>query len=114
MRGLGSDDEEFDLNRFRARGSFFYLRGSIAHTHDLPAGLQMFGKVQGQVTGQPLVNSEQLAGGGLATVRGYLEAEAIGDNGVFGSLNCGHHSWPGGPRARATTGALTFSPREAC
>jgi hemolysin activation/secretion protein len=38
------------------------------------------------VTGQPLVNSEQLAGGGLATVRGYLEAETIGDNGIFGSF----------------------------
>ena len=58
LRGLGSDEEEFDLNRFRARGSFIYLRGSIAHTHDLPAGLQVFGKVQGQVSDQPLVNSE--------------------------------------------------------
>ena len=86
LRGLGSDEFEVDLNRFRARGSFLYLRGSVAHTHDLPAGLQLFGKVQGQVTDQPLVNSEQLAGGGLATVRGYLEAEAIGDNGVFGSF----------------------------
>lgn len=86
LRGFGSDEAEFDLNRFRATGSFFYLRGSIAHTHDLPAGMQAFGKLQGQVTGQPLVNSEQLAGGGLATVRGYLEAEAIGDNGTFGSF----------------------------
>lgn len=86
LRGLGSDEAEVDLNRFRARGSFVYLRGSIAHTHDLPAGLQVFGKMQGQVTDRPLVNSEQIAGGGLATVRGYLEAEAIGDDGVFGSV----------------------------
>ena len=86
LRGLGSDDFEFDLNRFKARGSFFYLRGSIAHTHDLPHDLQLFGKVQGQIADQPLVSSEQLAGGGLATVRGYLEAEATGDNGVFGSI----------------------------
>jgi hemolysin activation/secretion protein len=86
LRGLGSDEEEFDLNRFRARGSFIYLRGSIAHTHDLPGGLQAFGKIQGQVSDQPLVNSEEIAGGGLATVRGYLEAEEVGDNGVFGSI----------------------------
>jgi len=86
LRGLGSDEEEFDLNRFRARGSFFYLRGSVAHTHDLPGGLQVFGKMQGQVSDQPLVSSEELAGGGLATVRGYLEAEAVGDDGIFGSL----------------------------
>jgi hemolysin activation/secretion protein len=86
LRGLGSDDFEFDLNRFKARGSFFYLRGSIAHTHDLPHDLQLFGKVQGQIADQPLVSSEQFAGGGLATVRGYLEAETTGDNGVFGSI----------------------------
>lgn len=86
LRGLGSDDFEFDLNRFRARGSFLYLRGSLAHTHDLSNGLQLFGKVQGQIADQPLVNSEQLAGGGLSTVRGYLEAEAIGDDGVFSSF----------------------------
>jgi hemolysin activation/secretion protein len=86
LRGLGSGDETFDLNRFRARGSFVYLRGSIAHTHDLPGDLQLFGKLQGQVASQPLVNSEQFAGGGLATVRGYLEAEGLGDDGVFASL----------------------------
>lgn len=86
LRRLGSADTEVDLNRFRARGSFIYLRGSIAHTHDLASGLQLFGKVQGQLANQPLVSNEQLAGGGLATVRGYLEAEAVGDDGAFGSL----------------------------
>jgi hemolysin activation/secretion protein len=86
LRGLGSDEAEVDLNRFRARGSFIYLRGSVAHTHDLAEGLQLFGKLQGQVTDRPLVNSEQLAGGGLSTVRGYLEAETIGDDGIFGSF----------------------------
>lgn len=86
IRGLGSDEQEFDLNRFNARGSFIYLRTSLAHTHDLPLGLQAFGKIQGQLADQPLVNSEQFAGGGLATVRGYLEAEALGDEGGFGSF----------------------------
>jgi hemolysin activation/secretion protein len=86
VRGLGSGDATFDLNRFRARGSFVFVRGSIAHTHDLPMGMQVFGKVQGQVASEPLVNSEQLAGGGLATVRGYLEAEALGDDGAFASF----------------------------
>ena len=62
------------------------MRGSIAHTHDLPGDLQLFGKLQGQVASLPLVNSEQFAGGGLATVRGYLEAEGLGDDGVFASL----------------------------
>jgi hemolysin activation/secretion protein len=33
-----------------------------------------------------LLNSEQFAGGGLGTARGYLEAEALGDNAFFGTL----------------------------
>jgi hemolysin activation/secretion protein len=86
VRGLGSSPQEFDQNRYKADANFIYLRGDLSHQHDLPGGFQAFGKVQGQVSDQPLVNSEQFAGGGLATVRGYLEAETLGDNGVCGSV----------------------------
>lgn len=85
-RELGSNSDEFDLNRFKADGNFIYLRTDLSHQHDLPRDFQVFGKVQGQVADQPLVTSEQFAGGGLATVRGYLEAEELGDNGFFGSV----------------------------
>ncbi|MGI9087055.1 MAG: ShlB/FhaC/HecB family hemolysin secretion/activation protein [Chthoniobacterales bacterium] len=85
-RGLGSNEAEFDFNRFRAGGSFFYFRGDLAQTRELPAGLQLFGKLQGQVADQPLLNSEQFSGGGLGTVRGYLESETLGDNAIFASL----------------------------
>ena len=61
------------------------LRGDISHQHDLPKpDSKVYGKLQGQVADQPLVNSEQFAGGGLGTVRGYLEAEVLGDDGVAG------------------------------
>ncbi len=86
LRGMGSEGEQFDNNRFKADGSFIYLRGDLAHTRDLPLGFEVFGKVQGQLSDQPLVSSEQISGGGLNTVRGYLEAEVVGDNGVFGAL----------------------------
>ncbi len=85
-RELGSDTAEFDVNRFKADGNFFYLRGDLSHQHDLPAGFQVFGKLQGQLADQPLVNSEQFAGGGLGTVRGYLEAEVLGDDGVAATV----------------------------
>ena len=83
LRGMGSDWEEFDEKRYQADGSFIYLRGDLSHTRDLRNGSQLFGKVQGQLSSQPLVNSEQIAGGGLGNARGYLEATALGDNGVF-------------------------------
>ena len=85
-RELGSNTAEFDINRFKADGNFFYLRGDISHQRDLPKGFQAFGKLQGQVADQPLVNSEQFAGGGLGTVRGYLEAEILGDDGVAATV----------------------------
>ncbi len=86
FRGMGSGPAVFDLNRFGADGGFIYLRGSADHTANLPGGLQIYGKVQGQVANQPLVSSEEFSGGGQQTVRGYLESEEVGDNGAFGSL----------------------------
>jgi len=83
FRGMGSGLEEFDAKRFDADGNFFHFRGDVSHTHELPGGFQAFGKMQGQATTNPLLNSEQIAGGGAATVRGYLESEALGDAGWF-------------------------------
>lgn len=86
LRGMGSDIYEFDNKRFNATGAYMYLRGDLAHTETLPGGFQLHTKVQGQVAESPLINSEQFAGGGLATARGYLESEALGDNAIFGTV----------------------------
>ncbi|QJE99325.1 ShlB/FhaC/HecB family hemolysin secretion/activation protein [Luteolibacter luteus] len=83
LRGMGGDQAEFDGKRYQADGSFIYLRGDLSHTRDLNDGSQLFGKLQGQVSSQPLVNSEQISGGGLGNARGYLEATALGDSGIF-------------------------------
>jgi len=86
ISGLGSTIEEFDFNRFKAGDNFIYLRSDLSHQHDLPLDFQVFGRIQGQVSDQPLVNSEQFAGGGLTSVRGYLEAETLGDDGFIGTV----------------------------
>lgn len=86
IRGIGSDTQDFDNNRFASNGTFIYFRGDLARTQKLPGGLELYGKLQGQITGDALVNSEQIGGGGLNTVRGYLEAEALGDSAIFGTL----------------------------
>jgi hemolysin activation/secretion protein len=85
-REIGSDTAEFDFNRFKARGNFLYLRSDLSHQHELPGGFQVFGKIQAQVADQPLVTNEQFAGGGLTSVRGYLEAEVLGDDGFVGTV----------------------------
>jgi hemolysin activation/secretion protein len=85
-RGMGSEPVEFDNKRYNADGSYLYARGDVSHTQDLPGGFQAYAKAQGQITGEALINSEQFAGGGLATARGYLESEALGDNALFGTV----------------------------
>ncbi len=86
LRGIGASPKEFDDKRSGADGSFIYFRGDISHTHELPYSLQGFAKIQGQASSQPLISSEQISGGGLGNVRGYLESEALGDDGVFTTL----------------------------
>ena len=96
LRGLGSG-QDFANKRYNADGSYVYIRADLAHTHDLKGGSQVFGKIQGQLASQPLVNAEQFAGGGLGTARGYLEATALGDNGLFGSVELRSPSLIGAP-----------------
>ena len=84
FRGLGSRAESFGATRTNCDGSYVDLRGDLSHTHELPAGFQVFGKIQGQVASLPLVSGEQFGGGGLGTVRGYREGEVFGDDAIFG------------------------------
>jgi hemolysin activation/secretion protein len=86
MQTISSSTAIFGLNRFGATGSFIYFRGDISHTHELPEGFQAYAKLQGQASGQPLISNEQFSEGGLGTVRGYLESEALGDNGIIGTV----------------------------
>lgn len=86
LRGPGSNTDVFDNRRFKAAGNFIHARFDVSHTQDLPGGMQLFGKGQAQVSDQPLVSSEQYSIGGLDTVRGYAEAEVLGDYGFAGTV----------------------------
>jgi hemolysin activation/secretion protein len=86
LRGVGSGPTEFDNKRYLARTNFFLLKGDVSRTQELPQDFELYGKVQGQVADQALVSSEQFSLGGFDTVRGYLESEELGDNGVAGTL----------------------------
>ena len=86
FRPTSSDWEEFDTKRYKATGGFAYFRGDLAHTEGLPYGAQGWAKIQGQLSNDPLVSSEEFSAGGLDTVRGYLESEVLGDNAALGSV----------------------------
>jgi len=86
VRPGSSSPTDFDNKRFNASANFTHLNADVSHTQELPQGFQLNGKVQGQVADGPLVSSEQFSVGGFDTVRGYLESETLGDNGVVGNV----------------------------
>jgi hemolysin activation/secretion protein len=81
LRGLGQGLTAFDNKRFLARPDFFYVHFDASHTQDMDHGVQLYAHVSGQWAGAPLVSNEQFSLGGLTTVRGYFESEALGDYG---------------------------------
>lgn len=86
MRGLVSDEAEFASKRVGAKPNFFIAKAELQHTQTLPKGFQGFAKVDGQFSGAPLISNEQYLAGGVDTVRGYLEAEASGDQALHSTL----------------------------
>jgi hemolysin activation/secretion protein len=86
VRALGTDPAEIDAKRYDASGNFIYYRAEASRTQDLRHGPQLFARLQGQYTKDPVLSSEQFTAGGAESVRGYLEAEGAGDYGALGSF----------------------------
>jgi hemolysin activation/secretion protein len=80
---LGSSETEYDNKRFLATPGFSILHLTVARTQELPYGMQAWVSATGQESNQPLVSSEQIALGGADSIRGYLEAETLGDYGAY-------------------------------
>ncbi|HUI59423.1 MAG TPA: ShlB/FhaC/HecB family hemolysin secretion/activation protein, partial [Steroidobacteraceae bacterium] len=86
IRGLGTDWRQFADKRAGADPSYIILHPSLTRQQVLPASFSLVGRIDGQIASGPLINNEQFAAGGADSVRGYTEAERLGDNGVHGSL----------------------------
>jgi hemolysin activation/secretion protein len=84
--GLGSDTAGFENARLDARPEFVHLNVDITQSETLWRGFEAREHLVGQVADGALVSSEQLAAGGFTSIRGYLQSEAIGDEGLTGAL----------------------------
>lgn len=84
--GYSSSVQEFDNKRYKASPSFTLLKADLNGSYTLQDDSQIGFRLSGQLTDSPLVSGEQIAAGGLNTVRGYLSAESTGDFGLVGSL----------------------------
>ncbi len=88
-----SDDEEFEMQRENAKADYLVgrldvsrVQGVFESTDNPDAAWTLYTKLDGQVASEPLIPSEQKAIGGYDTVRGYIEREFLGDDGVNGSV----------------------------
>jgi len=86
VRDLVNRPAEFENARYNASPDYLYLRLSGEANQSLPADFAAVARLTSQWSDSPLVNNEQFSLGGVDTVRGYLEAETLGDIGVAGTL----------------------------
>jgi hemolysin activation/secretion protein len=86
VRGLGNDQAEFENKRYNAQANYAVLLGGLNYNHDLPYGMELASRFSGQVANSPLISNEQFSLGGMQTIRGYFETQALADSGVIGSF----------------------------
>ncbi len=83
LGSIGSNTAEFENKRLYAPRNFAVLKAGVSREEDLDHDIQLWGNVQGQLSNEPLVSSEQFGLGGADSVRGYLESETLGDYGTY-------------------------------
>lgn len=86
LRGLGTDEREFADKRAGASDSFITLRPGVTREQVLAHAWSLVGRVEAQLASGPLINNEGFVAGGAESVRGYTEAERLGDHGIRGML----------------------------
>jgi hemolysin activation/secretion protein len=86
IRGLGSDMVTFQNKRADSTANWVHLNLDVTQTWALGGGFEAAQRITGQLADQPLVASEEFAAGGFTSVRGYLQSEAVGDDGITGDL----------------------------
>lgn len=85
IRGLLNKPNEFENKRFDAKPDYIYWHLDASHVRPLVFGTEVALRLSGQYTTEPLIDNEQFAVGGVDSVRGYLEAEDLGDIGFDAS-----------------------------
>lgn len=86
FRGMGNEPAEFEGKRFNARPNYAYLTAGASYSKDLAMDTEFSGSLSGQVASSPLISNEQFSMGGMQSVRGYFETQALADDGFTGSL----------------------------
>jgi hemolysin activation/secretion protein len=86
IRGVLNKPNEFESKRANAKPDYIYWHLDASHVHPVFFGTEVALRLSGQYTTEPLIDNEQFAIGGVESVRGYLEAEDLGDLGFDASV----------------------------
>lgn len=97
-RGGANEEHAIAAGDFRARANYFYLRADGALLAALPRGLRLYVRLAGQYSKKSLIVDENYPVAGIDGVRGYLEAELIGDRALKGSVQLQSPYWKRGAR----------------
>jgi hemolysin activation/secretion protein len=76
----------FKFKRASSISNFMHFKIDLDYTRELGKDWSTFAKFSGQIGDSPLTSNEQFSAGGLDTIRGYYQSEAVGDDGLAGSF----------------------------
>ena len=77
-----ADANQFALNRYGPSPSFLVFHPDLRRQQILARNWTLVADLSGQLASGPLIVNEQYAAGGVDSVRGYTEAERLGDRGA--------------------------------
>jgi hemolysin activation/secretion protein len=93
VRGAPNSADAFENKRFLGRPNYFYVRWDGSLIGHLPKDYRITLRFAGQVTTEPLISNENFSIGGADGVRGYLEAEELGDLAKKGTFQFQTPNW---------------------
>lgn len=82
LDGCVEDVDHFDCKRYKAEPNFFALKLDASLTADIWRDFQLYYHPTAQWSPNPLISNEGFSIGGMDTVRGYFESEALADYGI--------------------------------
>jgi hemolysin activation/secretion protein len=96
--GGANPQDAYAANDFHARADYLFLRADGAALVTLLKGWRLYLRAAGQYTGDSLNINEDYPIAGSDGVRGYLEAEVLGDRGIKATLQLQTPTWEPSPR----------------
>jgi hemolysin activation/secretion protein len=84
--GTCQEVDQFKNKDLDANENFTHFNLDANYTHSFRHDFVGAARLSGQIADSHLVTNEQFSAGGMTSVRGYLQSEAVGDTGVVASL----------------------------